>query len=1001
MPTYEIKNPKTGESLKVTSNRQPTQEEALNIFSEKTVDTEPDTSITEESLKSDPKWIESSKRIYELNEGADAPKLDSDTQYANYGLRYMGWFNYNLPKMSLEATQLTKATDEQKKSFVNLMDMYDQKETSLKGFGRAILGLAADPSTYLGIGTFGAATAGAQATKLAIKEGVKEATKAGVKQGAKIGALEASAYTAADNALRQSARITAGAQESFDLGQTAKAAAIGAVAGGTIGGTLGGIGSRSAARKTQQEVQKMEAESLVKEEPSIIDTTTTLEQAKKEIQPELKTFNEDLAKDIREEVGGVKKDLQTDFDLDVSKRAIDVGIEILDELQIPRDPNIKVSDQIFDSLQLVNRSDKHKQTFIDVLKRNNMNEHEFAQMWRLGVRDSARRLAQLAAAKKQLQNIGQEISGTAPPEGMAGGLLRSFGDTAYKLDNIRRGLLVSQIATSMRNFTAQVGRVGVHTLTKGMDNVLNTTFNPMRRLFGAEEAPVDHTQTFDLLLNLTTNKKKAKEATEFATKYFANEKDRLFNNYASEVADASQDKTFKRAQKVVDGLNVLNRMQEFYYRRGMFAASLERTLKQKGISLDDAVKTNNISGITKDDIQKAVDDALEFTYAKTPDNELGKLFVNASNKIPFLTTGLIPFARFMANAMKFQFEHSPLGPLSLLSPKERAKVAAGDMGVFSRAMIGSSLLLGAIEAKRSGYGGEKWYEFRGTDGTTIDMRPYFPLTPYLLVADLIVRAEDGRIPPDSKDIIQGLSGAQFRAGAGLTLVDNLINDLSGIDSEEKVVKQITKFAGDVLGGYLTPARMFGDFVNQQQTFRTTLPESQTFEDIPTNILEQFKTSVPGVRETMPEVESPTRAAAPGRPEEVRVPFTDIKVPGPLSRQLTGITVRQPKNPAEQEIDRLGLRRRDILPYTGDRIADQLLAKYMGPVAENIVSRIVVSPKYQSLNNPTKELVIREAFKEIREETKDFAEAEDQARFAQIKYKRLSKNIRKIIERIKE
>ena len=48
------------------------------------------------------------------------------------------------------------------KIFVNLMDMYDQKETSLKGFGRAILGLAADPTTYLGIGTFGAATAGAR-----------------------------------------------------------------------------------------------------------------------------------------------------------------------------------------------------------------------------------------------------------------------------------------------------------------------------------------------------------------------------------------------------------------------------------------------------------------------------------------------------------------------------------------------------------------------------------------------------------------------------------------------------------------------------------------------------------------------------------------------------------------------------------------------------------------------------------------------------------------------
>ena len=152
---------------------------------------------------------------------------------------------------------------------------------------------------------------------------------------------------------------------------------------------------------------------------------------------------------------------------------------------------------------------------------------------------------------------------------------------------------------------------------------------------------------------------------------------------------------------------------------------------------------------------------------------------------------------------------------------------------------------------------------------------------------------------------------------------------------------------------------------------------------------------------MPEVESPTRAAAPGRPEQVRVPFTDIQVPGPLSRQLTGITVRQVKNLAEQEIDRLGLRRSDILPYTGDRIADQLLARFMGPVVENLVSRVVVSPSYQRLNNAKKELVLREVFKEIRKETKPFAEAKDKTRFAQIKYNKLSKIIRKIIEQTKQ
>ena len=46
------------------------------------------------------------------------------------------------------------------------------------------------PISYIGLGTFGAGTAGAEAVKQAIKEGVKQGTKAGLKQGAKIGSIE-------------------------------------------------------------------------------------------------------------------------------------------------------------------------------------------------------------------------------------------------------------------------------------------------------------------------------------------------------------------------------------------------------------------------------------------------------------------------------------------------------------------------------------------------------------------------------------------------------------------------------------------------------------------------------------------------------------------------------------------------------------------------------------------------------------------------------------------
>jgi len=205
--------------------------------------------LTEETIKKDPRFIRAAYSVYDMNEGADAPKLQSDEEAANYGLRYMGWFNYNLPKMGLEATQLGSATDEQKEAFVTLMDMYDEKAPSLAGVGRAVTGVLADPTTYLGIGTFGAATAGAQALKQGIKEGVKQSTKAGLTQGAKIGAIEGAVYSAADELGRQTARVQADAQESIDLVDVAQSAAIGAGAGGVLGGSIGAIAGRKTGRE--------------------------------------------------------------------------------------------------------------------------------------------------------------------------------------------------------------------------------------------------------------------------------------------------------------------------------------------------------------------------------------------------------------------------------------------------------------------------------------------------------------------------------------------------------------------------------------------------------------------------------------------------------------------------------------------------------------------------------------------------------------------------------
>ena len=437
----------------------------------------------------------------------------------------------------------------------------------------------------------------------------------------------------------------------------------------------------------------------------------------------------------------------------------------------------------------------------------------------------------------------------------------------------------------------------------------------------------------------------------------------------------------------------------------VFANTITDALLKKGIDINKVgISDDLLKYVNKADIEKAVDDALYFTYAKTPDVPIIKGFVDIVNKSPFLLTGIIPFPRFMANAIAFQFRHSPLGFSALLTPKEIAKLKAGDYKTLSQAVVGTTLLLTAVEMKRKGSEDNKWYEVETSSGKTVDMRPYFPLTPYLLVADMIVRSESGRGAPDAKDVLQGLTGAQFRAGASIQLVQNAIDGMAGLDTQEKLNKFFSEYTSNVLGGYLTPIRMFGDFIDagrfyldddfEKQKFRRPLPTGEFIADT-TN---QLKSNIPFVKEQFPESESPTREATPGRPKTVQIPFTNIEAPGPLVRQLTGATVREEKNVAEREFDRLGFKRRDILPYSGNTIVDQTRAKYMGRPVEIMVGALVESDFYKSKTNAEKELIVRKTLQEIRKSANDYIKVNkiNEEAFQKAAFNRQPKYMKKLL-----
>jgi hypothetical protein len=887
--------------------------------------------LSEAELRKDPEWIRAAKSIYEWNEarsgtigGTQKVKpLNSDKEYADYALRYMGWFNYNIPKMANEATDLkTTANQQQREDFVRLMDMYDNKKISGAGAVRLIKGLALDPSTYVGIGTFGAGLAAREAAKTAAKAGIRSLIKQGAKQGAKVGAIEGAAYSTVDNALRQSTRIMSGQREGFDLGESAKAAGIGSVLGGALGGSIGGAASYfknkgnvvpnvtdeaeefvvppsqevvetpvvetpvapevvtpkverfkqeqqrnknkeealnvwnnlperekiriinrdgSPLKFTDDYINKIEELQLPKAEtvaPEVVTPkvetpkrgTKIPEILKKPVKPKIRTardyfgkvsddadtelkeifedykgniqrkfkvtsqddpnaaiksieelndvqvkmqedgfynesqtfagenpsFRDDILEDLqndtvhrddkllldvwerkteeaielrktlddnninykgmsdeevlvayddvvnnrippaRDEVplelyaddieaasgGNINnvrvddivdptpdgKDFQTDTTVDLNDKLVEVGVKIMDDLQIPRNPAIRISDQLEEVLFQAEGNPVAREKLDSVLKKNDITLPQLSQLFRGSISDSARRMQKLSSVSKSIEKLAEKIGKTAKPETWTAKLYNFI----KQADNIRRGLLVSQIATAMRNNTAQLGRVTMKTLIDVYDNTLKQTFNPVRRAFGAEETPVNYARSFELILNLTKNKKQAKDLTDLLTKYYVKDAENLFTRYSSDVADSTKTsnaaRVIKVGQSVTDALNIFNRMQEFWYRRAVFANTITDALLKKGIDIKEVgISDDLLKYVNKADIEKAVDDSLYFTYAKTPDNKIIKPLVDFVNNLPFVLTGVIPFPRFIANALAFQFRHSPLGFASLLT----------------------------------------------------------------------------------------------------------------------------------------------------------------------------------------------------------------------------------------------------------------------------------------------------------------------------------------------
>jgi hypothetical protein len=425
------------------------------------------------------------------------------------------------------------------------------------------------------------------------------------------------------------------------------------------------------------------------------------------------------------------------------------------------------------------------------------------------------------------------------------------------------------------------------------------------------------------------------------------------------------------------------------FKRTAFVGSLKKQLNElyakKGGNADDFNlveiirngKFNSTFGTKEGKValDKAVEDALYFTYQKSPDSRVARAVIQGIHNAPFLTTSLVPFPRFIANAMRFTYEYSPL---YLLQGARRSFAKdANNYEEFSKALVGTGLLAGAYAFRNSEYAGENWYEGKLPNGKTFDLRPFFPAAPYLFVADMMKRIRtDDPVFGDRNfltDAIQALSGTQFRAGFGIYAIDSALEDLfkDDLTADDKAKKLAANFGSNVISTFTIPLTFGQDMYNTfyapddelivRQTETSNIFDlivNKSLARVPANYaLEKYLAEHLGYN-------APEIYEVPSKAEPMRRQL-------PLTRQITGALLKERRNFLENEMARLKITRRSLSQKTGVPEADQLINALIGEYSTDyIVPMLQKSKKYKELPSDEQAIYLKNLIQDYRGDVLD-------------------------------
>ena len=685
-----------------------------------------------------------------------------------------------------------------------------------------------------------------------------------------------------------------------------------------------------------------------------------------------------------------------------------------------------VSDAIYRTLSQVDKIDDA--TLESAINKAGLRPDQFAAMTKTTASEAGQILQAYSATAKVLKRM-REVS-----PGFNKEMKELYGADSDQVSNISKGIsaikrgereslawITSGIDTLARNI---YGAAIVAPLNTGVKMIEGVGYSVGRALNAAEGQ-----RTSTLFKSMGDEFKDATNFYFYLNKANLSEDitEKLLTNnptLLNRMSSSTQDTAIDDVSKVARWSQTLNTAIDGLQRRAAFAASVETQLRRVGIDMYKDILTKN-KDVPVDILKRAVDDSFKSTFSYSP-KEFAKTLssvedgaerftaktIKVIESIPFSTVA-IPFARFVSNALAFQYKYSPLGfvgaaeyitqagKFQAAGQTKKAEMAMREGFTKSiQATVGFGMIAAAYDYRKNNPDLE-WGQVRfGND--IIDARSIFPIGGYLAFGEFFHRGiMGGEGTPKYAELRDAILGFKIPAGSQHTLFKTLQDWWESDEKGTVAMQGVGKIAGDLVGRFTQPfvtKQVFDmfDLLRGDEALRARDPNVLTAEtgagQIAQAAAQRVQAKLPVVKEALP-------------PAIVRFKEQGQETPmkeGEFFNRLVGFRPITEPTAAEKEIIRHSVDLYKVYGRpTGDKDFDRLFIQNVNKNALDFVSDDIKTSEYKSLITSEQKQqrisnVIEKAVKEAKKVTEATFAQESPAKLNRIEYLREPAKVKKMV-----